>query len=98
MRNAWYVAAWPEELGRSLLARRIAGEHLVFFRQEDGTPVCLQDRCPHRFAPPSMGTLLGDRIKCRYHGLQYEPVLFNVDADAVKVRRVMERLIAVEGR
>ena len=72
LRNAWYVAAWPEELGRTLLARRIAGEHLVFFRQEDGTPVCLQDQCPHRFAPLSMGTLIGDRIECKYHGLQYD--------------------------
>jgi len=72
LRNAWYVAAWPEELGRMLLARRIAGEHLVFFRQEDGTPVCLQDQCPHRFAPLSMGTLIGDRIECKYHGLQYD--------------------------
>jgi vanillate O-demethylase monooxygenase subunit len=72
LRNAWYVAAWPEELGRTLVARRIAGEHLVFFRQEDGVPVCLQDSCPHRFAPLSMGTLLGDRIECKYHGLQYD--------------------------
>jgi phenylpropionate dioxygenase-like ring-hydroxylating dioxygenase large terminal subunit len=38
LRNAWYVAAWPEELGRTLLAHRIAGEHLVFFRQKD--PAC----------------------------------------------------------
>jgi phenylpropionate dioxygenase-like ring-hydroxylating dioxygenase large terminal subunit len=34
LRNAWYVAAWPEELGRTLLTRRITGEHLVFFARK----------------------------------------------------------------
>lgn len=72
LKNAWYVAAWPEEIGRTLLARQLLGEHLVFFRRESGVPVCLQDSCPHRFAPLSMGTLRGDRVECKYHGLQYD--------------------------
>ncbi len=72
LRNAWYVAAWPEEIGRTLLPRQITGEHLVLFRRENGEAVCLQDSCPHRFAPLSMGTLMGDRIECKYHGLQFD--------------------------
>ncbi len=72
LKNAWYVAAWPEEIDRTLLARQITGEHVVMFRQEDGKAVCIEDRCPHRFAPLSMGTLMGDRIECKYHGLQFD--------------------------
>ena len=72
LKNAWYVAAWPEEIGRTLLHRQITGEHVVLFRQENGVAVALRDQCPHRFAPLSMGTLIGDRIECKYHGLQFD--------------------------
>jgi len=33
VRNAWYVAAWSAEVGRSLLSRRILGEPVVMFRK-----------------------------------------------------------------
>lgn len=33
----------------------------------------LLDRCPHRFAPLSAGTVLpGDRLQCLYHGLAFD--------------------------
>ena len=31
----------------------------------------LDDRCPHRAAPLSMGTLDGDQVVCPYHGFTY---------------------------
>lgn len=71
VRNQWYVAAWPREIGRSLLARTIANEHLVMYRREDGTAVALQDRCWHRSAPLSRGKLVGDMVECGYHGLHF---------------------------
>jgi len=74
VRNAWYVAAWSHELGRSLLSRRILGEPVVMFRKEDGTPVAFVDRCPHKLAPLSRGELVGDLIQCGYHGMQYDSV------------------------
>lgn len=74
IRNAWYVAAWADELGPgSMLARTVLGEPVVMFRKTDSTPVALENRCPHRFAPLSMGKLLdGDRIQCPYHGLEFD--------------------------
>lgn len=74
VRNAWYMAAWSEEITRDkLVARTILGEPVVMFRKADGTPVALQDRCPHRFAPLSMGRVLpGDRVQCLYHGLELD--------------------------
>lgn len=72
VRNAWYIVAWSHELGRSLLSRRILGEPLVMFRNEDGTPVAFVDRCPHKLAPLSRGELVGDLIQCGYHGMQFD--------------------------
>jgi phenylpropionate dioxygenase-like ring-hydroxylating dioxygenase large terminal subunit len=72
IRNAWYVAAWSSELGRTLLSRRILGDPVVMYRQQDGTPVAFVDRCPHKLAPLSRGELVGDLIQCGYHGMQYD--------------------------
>lgn len=72
VRNAWYVAAWSQEVGRTPLARKILGEPLVFFRKLDGTPVAFIDRCPHKLAPLSRGEVIGDLLQCGYHGMQYD--------------------------
>lgn len=72
IRNAWYVAAWHHELlggaERRPLARTLLGEPVVLFRRADGTPAALEDRCPHRRLPLSMGTVVGDALQCGYHG------------------------------
>jgi vanillate O-demethylase monooxygenase subunit len=72
VRNAWYVAAWSNEVGRELLSRRICGEPVCFYRTEAGNPVAMIDRCPHRMAPLSLGTLVGDAIQCIYHGITFD--------------------------
>jgi vanillate O-demethylase monooxygenase subunit len=71
LRNAWYVAAWADEVGRNLLPRRILDEPVVLYRLGNGGAVALQDRCPHRFAPLHMGRLVEDSIECGYHGLRF---------------------------
>ncbi|HKQ27138.1 MAG TPA: aromatic ring-hydroxylating dioxygenase subunit alpha [Burkholderiales bacterium] len=73
VRNAWYVAAWDHEIGRDMLRRIIMDEPVLLYRREDGTPVALEDRCCHRQAPLSMGKLIGDVVKCPYHGLEFDP-------------------------
>ena len=70
-RNQWYVAAFSSEVGRSLMSRRLLDEYVAFYRTEDGRPVALADRCPHRGLPLSKGKLVGDRVQCGYHGLEY---------------------------
>jgi phenylpropionate dioxygenase-like ring-hydroxylating dioxygenase large terminal subunit len=72
IRDSWYAAAWAGEVGRALLPRRILGEDLVLYRTEGGAPVALLDRCAHRFAPLSLGTLKGDHVECGYHGMTYD--------------------------
>lgn len=72
LRNAWYVAAWNEELGEAPLARTLLGEPIVLYRDADGLPVALRDACPHRFAPLSLGKVLDGRVQCPYHGLVFD--------------------------
>jgi phenylpropionate dioxygenase-like ring-hydroxylating dioxygenase large terminal subunit len=72
VRNAWYVAAWDHEIGREMLRRIILDEPVMLYRREDGKPVALEDRCCHRQAPLSMGKLIGDIVKCPYHGLEFD--------------------------
>ena len=71
-RNHWYVAAWGGEIGDRPLARRILGEPVVLFRQGDGSVAALTDRCPHRLVPLSMGTCVSGRIRCGYHGMEFD--------------------------
>lgn len=72
LRNAWYVAAWDEELGEAPLSRTLLDEPVVLYRDAEGAPVALQDMCAHRFAPLSLGKVMGDRLQCPYHGLVYD--------------------------
>ncbi|WP_341887237.1 aromatic ring-hydroxylating dioxygenase subunit alpha [Variovorax sp. YR752] len=75
LRNAWTVAAWANELEPGkLLARTLLDEPLVFYRDAAGQPQALLDRCPHRFAPLSMGRLCdgGASVQCPYHGLRFD--------------------------
>jgi len=45
LRDAWYVAAWADEIGQAPLARRILDEPIVLFRSIEGTIAALADRC-----------------------------------------------------
>jgi len=74
LRNAWYVAAWSDDLAEGkLLARTLLKEPVVLYRKSDGAVVALGDRCPHRFAPLHMGKIVhGDRVQCPYHGLEFD--------------------------
>ena len=72
LRNAWYVAALSGQVGRTLQARRLLGEAVVLYRTEAGKAVALEDACPHRKLPLSMGRIKGDAVECGYHGLTFD--------------------------
>ena len=72
LKNAWYVAGWSKEYGQKLVAQRFLNECVVLYRKQDGTPVALEDACPHRKLPLSKGSLKNDAIECGYHGLTFD--------------------------
>jgi len=69
--NCWYVVATSDEVGAGLLARQVLDRRIVLFRNRDGQISALEDRCPHRGAPLSMGSLVDDTVVCGYHGFAY---------------------------
>lgn len=71
LRNHWYVVAHAFEIETSKpIARTICDEPVVIYRGEDGVVGMLNDRCPHRRAPLSLGEVCGTAIACGYHGIQ----------------------------
>jgi phenylpropionate dioxygenase-like ring-hydroxylating dioxygenase large terminal subunit len=73
LQNAWYVAAWGSEIDAGLVARTFLDQPVVLYRRPNGEPVALADRCCHRSLPLSMGTQIGDNLRCGYHGLVFDP-------------------------
>ena len=72
LRNCWYVAAWDHEVTDQLKPTRILGEDIVLYRRTDGAAAALEDACPHRKLPLSMGRIKGDTVECGYHGLTFD--------------------------
>ncbi|MBN9408093.1 MAG: aromatic ring-hydroxylating dioxygenase subunit alpha [Burkholderiales bacterium] len=68
-KNTWYVACTPDEIDGKPLGRKICGENIVFHRGTEGQVVALEDFCPHRGAPLSLGTVCEGKLVCGYHGL-----------------------------
>src|SRR3954465_9501491 len=73
VRNNWYVAAWDHEIGRNMVRRVILDEPVVLYRTLDGKAIALEDRCCHGQRPLSKEKLIGNTVKCPYHGLEFDP-------------------------
>ncbi len=44
----------------------------MLYRTSTGAVAALEDACPHRLTPLSMGRLKGDAIECGYHGMTFD--------------------------
>ena len=71
-KNCWYAIGWGIDVGREILARTVCNQRIIMFRTEDGAAHALEDRCCHRHLPLSKGKLVGDRVQCGYHGLEFD--------------------------
>lgn len=69
LKDTWYVACTPDEIDGKPLGRQICGERIVFFRDASGAVAALEDFCPHRGAPLSLGMVRNGQLICGYHGL-----------------------------
>jgi len=70
IKNTWYVACASTDVGETPFGRRICNESIVFFRDDAGQIQALEDFCPHRGAPLSLGRVVNGRLVCGYHGLE----------------------------
>ncbi len=72
VRNAWYIAAWSEEIDAGLLSRTIMDQPIVIYRDAQGNVGALEDRCCHRGAPLTHGHIIDEGLQCGYHGLTFD--------------------------
>ena len=73
LREYWYVAARSSELSGNKPIRRIIFERpLVLWRDRNGQPAALLDRCSHRNSPLSQGSCVDGHIQCPYHGWTFD--------------------------
>ncbi len=72
VRNAWYVAGRSVDFEQALRPVTLLGDDIVIFRGAQGEAIALEDACPHRKLPLSMGNLKGSCVECGYHGLRFD--------------------------
>lgn len=71
LHNHWYVVAEAADVSGSPVAVRLLGRDLVVWRSTSGDVVAAPDRCPHREAPLSEGTVEDGCLVCPYHGWKF---------------------------
>jgi len=72
LKHFWYACEHSHQVGRTPLSLRLLGQAYVLYRNDQGQVVALADRCAHRGAPLSLGTVEGNCIRCPYHGWRYQ--------------------------
>jgi len=72
LRSAWHVVATSDEVTDRPHQVWLLGEPWALVRLA-GQIVAFVDRCPHRLAPLSIGTVIGSELQCAYHGWRFGP-------------------------
>jgi phenylpropionate dioxygenase-like ring-hydroxylating dioxygenase large terminal subunit len=68
----WYVVAASRDVESKPTPFLLNELPLVTFRDSNGQGVVLLDRCAHRNAPLSAGRVIGENIRCHYHGWEFD--------------------------
>lgn len=71
-RRFWYPVFPIEQLTEGPQPFVLLGESLVLWLDADGKPAAVRDRCCHRTAKLSLGSIADGCIKCPYHGWQFD--------------------------
>jgi len=68
LRNFWYPVAESVDVAESAVAVQLLASNYVLWRSSEGKVVGAPDRCPHREAPLSIGSVANGELTCAYHG------------------------------
>lgn len=70
--NWWATALSESVTDKKPLAVVCNQDALVLFRNAAGEVFALEDRCPHRRVPLSLGTVKASGLQCGYHGWTFD--------------------------
>ncbi|MPY57643.1 aromatic ring-hydroxylating dioxygenase subunit alpha [Streptomyces spongiae] len=99
VRNGWYLGAWSDEIDRTLTRRWITDIPVLFYRLPGETVTAVEDRCPHRKYPLSLGHLDDEGVlQCDYHGYRFDGrgMCVGVAEQADRPRATLRRFPLVE--
>jgi nitrite reductase/ring-hydroxylating ferredoxin subunit len=80
MRRGWQPLCRQSDVVSTPTAFTLLGQQWVTWRTTDNVVKVFENRCPHRFAPLSLGTCEGDGVRCGYHGW-----LFDADGSCIEI-------------
>lgn len=72
LKNHWYVGCASMQLKSELVSAHLLDQPVVLFRDAEGKPHALLDRCCHRGFPLSKSKIRNGNIECGFHGWQYD--------------------------
>jgi len=73
LRTFWQPVALADDLkGGTARFIRVLSEDLTLYRGESGAPFLIGGRCAHRCTVLHTGWVQGDKVRCMYHGWQYD--------------------------
>ena len=69
LQNAWFPVLESDDIGSDVVSKaRLLNVDYALWRTADGVLHAAPDRCPHREAPLSIGTVANGELSCAYHG------------------------------
>lgn len=72
MLDHWQPVLLSRRLRHKPVGVVVAGSPIALFRTSNGELAAVSDVCPHRRLKLSAGEVVGDRLRCRYHGWTFD--------------------------
>ncbi|MDQ3034464.1 MAG: Rieske 2Fe-2S domain-containing protein [Myxococcota bacterium] len=70
--NYWYAVEQDHAIAKKQIVEvKFWGDSIALYRDESGRLHAVENRCAHRQLPLTVGSVVGDRIVCEYHGWSY---------------------------
>jgi phenylpropionate dioxygenase-like ring-hydroxylating dioxygenase large terminal subunit len=72
MLDHWHPVLRSRDLRHKPVGVKVAGQPIAVFRTASGGLGAVTDACPHRRLKLSVGAVVGDRLRCQYHGWSFD--------------------------
>src|SRR5262245_29454964 len=70
--QSWFPVALSSELPRgAVIGREFLGGRIAIYRGEDGVARVMSAYCPHMGSDLSLGHVIGTRLRCAFHGWEF---------------------------